>query len=335
MEDRPDFRATYERADSLSGVLSPTEYSRVIRDILTPLRAVYHRHRIPESAVTHIFISSAAYTEWVRDEVTAAVLEVAPGMIYGSLAMVGVSNDCVALLFGLDADGMVIAGTGSDILFRSSKEAPRLYQVGGDDWVAADSGSAFWIGLRGLRAAYTDLQSDSESVLLQRLHEHYNIKRTDPGYPRPLYGKLRELSIANAEMKKEIARFARPVCSAAERGDESARQIVLSEARELADQTVECVRKAYPQPPTEITIVQCGGVFRNELYRASFEQQFDGHLRYNDDYNTIVNWLMVPTATGAAVNLARVIRDDPMSLMSMDPSYRPLLIAMSPTTKIF
>ncbi|MFG2281573.1 BadF/BadG/BcrA/BcrD ATPase family protein [Streptomyces asoensis] len=326
VDDRTDVVDSYERSDSLSGVLSPSEYPRVMRSILAPLQNLYRKHGFPATTPTHIFISSAAYTQWVKDDIMSAILATARDMNLGRLEMVGICNDCVALVYGLDVDGMVIAGTGSDILFRSRGDRPVLRQVGGDDWVVSDQGSAFWIAMHALRVAYKDLRADNDSVLVQRLREHFGLRRVMPSQLDALYGKLRELSFADSDMKKEIARFARQVCNAAERGDEAARGIVLSEARELADSTMECIRKTYERLPAELTIAQCGGVFRNEFYRTSFDQQFDGHLRYNAEYTTSVNWLRVPTATSAALNLARIIRNDPEPLLSIDAAFRPLLV---------
>lgn len=324
----PTVIKAYEKNESLSGVLSPQEYSRVMRNILAPLPEVYRKHGVPKSTATCMMISTAAYTPWVRDEMLFAVVEGSRDLGIGEISTVGVCNDCVAFLFGLDVDGIVIAGTGSDILFRTRGPTSRLRQVGGDDWVVADQGSAFWIALRGLRVAYNDLRLDNDSALLQRLREHLNVRRDPIVDKGAIYGKLRELSFARPDMKKEIARFARQVCNAAERGDEHAREIVLGEARELADLSVECIRNTYDQIPETLSIAQCGGVFENVFYRTSFEQQFEGHFKFNNDHATSVSWQQVPTATRAALNLARVLRDDPELLLSIDAGFRPLLVPL-------
>jgi N-acetylglucosamine kinase-like BadF-type ATPase len=318
----------YEKNESLSGVLSPHEYPRVMRNILAPLSEVYRKHRVPKNAVTFMMISTAAYTPWIRDEVLSAVVEGSQDLGIGEFSTIGVCNDCVAFLYGLDVDGIVIAGTGSDILFRTRGATSRVHQVGGDEWVVADQGSAFWIALRGLRIAYNDLRLDNDSALLQRLREHLNVRRDPIADKGVIYGKLRELALGRPDMKKEIARFARQVCNAAERGDEHAREIVLGEARELADLCVECIRKTYAQVPETLSIAQCGAVFENVFYRTSFEQQFDGHFNFSRDRTMSVSWQQASTATRAALNLARVLRDNPEFLLSIDAGFRPLLVPL-------
>jgi N-acetylglucosamine kinase-like BadF-type ATPase len=324
----PTIIKAYEKNESLSGVLSPHEYSRVMRNILAPLSEAYRKHHVPKNSVTCMMISTAAYTPWVRDEMLAAVVGGSRDLGIGEFSTIGVCNDCVAFLYGLDVDGIVIAGTGSDILFRTHGPTSRVCHVGGDEWVVADQGSGFWIALRGLRVAYNDLRLDNDSPLLQRLREHFNVRRDPMADKEVMYGRLRELALGRPDMKKEIARFARQVCNAAERGDEDAREIVLGEARELADLVVECIRKAYPRIPDKLSIAQCGGVFENMFYRTSFEQQFEGHFNFSSERAMSVSWLQASTATRAALNLARVLRDDPELLLSIDAGFRPLLVPL-------
>ena len=111
--------------------------------------------------------------------------------------------------------------TGSTAIVRS--KAGELVQEGGHPWVAWLDGSGFWIGLNAIRSAYRDFASDTDSVLLQRFRQVYGL-RIDDG--RAFIAKLRDLAIADPNMKKEIARLAASVCDAAVKGDPAAEDIV-------------------------------------------------------------------------------------------------------------
>jgi N-acetylglucosamine kinase-like BadF-type ATPase len=244
----------------------------------------------------------------------------------GRIAAAGAANDAVSLLLGLDADGIIVAGTGSIVIIRSRDGG--LYQVGGQEWVACDDGSGFWIGLRSIRQAYRDLEAGVDSVLLQRLRQLYGIRPDDD---RRLIARLRDLSIADSNMKKEIARFAASVCAAAERGDAAAQNIVKAEAEELADVTAGALRRRYSLSELNagVGLVQCGSVLGNEFYRASFEAQLEMRLRSGVDQRAELRWRRVTTADEAAINLARSLRDSTEGMLALDLAYRPAVVRFS------
>ena len=104
--------ASYEVEDALSGSLVPGQYEHCLRNILAPLERYAGDHDT-DPAPTYVFISAAAFTPFVRDELIDAVRSVCPTLFGGATKAVGVANDAVTLLLGLHADGVVIAGTGS------------------------------------------------------------------------------------------------------------------------------------------------------------------------------------------------------------------------------
>ena len=113
------------------------------------------------------------------------------------------------------------------------------------------------LGCLQTRRAYGDLEAGIDSVLLQRLREQYGIQRTTTAAS---IEKLRDLAIADSNMKREIARFAASVCGAALRGDAEAQNIVKAEAEDLADVTAGALRRCYsstaPRVPESISTVR-------------------------------------------------------------------------------
>lgn len=313
---------SYEVAESLSGSLSPSEYVRTLRQILAPAEA----HLQLGGSSAHnivIFISAAGFAPSVREDFLDTLNDVIPAMMEGAVSAVGVANDAPSLLLGHEADGVIIAGTGSSVLVRSRDE--KFYQIGGHEWVVSDYGSGFWIGLRAIRRAYRDHEEDVKSVLLQRLTQVYGLRPEDE---RRLIAKLRDLAIADENMKPEIARFASAVCSAAERGDQPAQDIVKAEAEDLADVLAGALRRRFSHDELAVGLhlIQCGGLLSNEFYRVAFESQVEMRLRSGFDHPAHLSWARMNTGTAAAVNLARALDDDEHDLMRVETGFRPLIV---------
>ena len=128
-------------------------------------------------ASVNLFVSAAGYSPSVREDFMDAANEVVPTLLGGGIRVTGFANDATSLLLGHDADGVIIAGTGSNVLVRSRDG--ELHQIGGHEWVACDYGSGFWIGLNAIRRAYRDWEEGNDTVLLQRLHQEYGIREDD------------------------------------------------------------------------------------------------------------------------------------------------------------
>lgn len=320
--DGQDRSASYEVSDSLSGSLEPAKYGSCLVKLLAPLDS--HLERLGAlGQPIYLFISAAGFTPWVRDDFVDAMHEMLPDFGHGAIQAAGAANDAVTLLLGLEADGVVIAGTGSNVLVKGGDGT--IHQVGGHEWVACDYGSAFWIGLRAVRQAYRDLESGVDSVILQRLEQLYGLRPNDH---KRLTARLRDLAIADASMKKEIARFAASVCSAAERGDAEAQNIVKAEAEDLADVTAGALRRflAQGQIADGISLVQCGSVLANEFYRGAFESQIDMRLRTTDQRGSSLRWQRFTTGGEAAVRLAARLDGPVDELLNVDRLFRPAVV---------
>ena len=315
-----DHFRTYEVSDSLSGSLSPSEYAGTLKQILMPLEQFLQD--LPAGGQVAIFISAAGFTANFREDFLDAINEVAPHLLAGRLSSMGIANDAPTLSLGHEADAVVIAGTGSNVLVRAKDGT--LFQVGGHEWVASDYGAGFWIGLRAIRRAYRDHELDTKTVLLQRLTEEYGIRANDS---RRLIAKFRDLAIADANMKPEIARFAAPVCAAADRGDEASQDIVKAEAEDLADVLAGSLRRRFTHDELSqgVRIVECGGLLSNAFYQQGFRSQVEMRLR-SGDRQTGFDWNYVSTGTDAALHLAYLMQETERDLTSMPSEFRPLVV---------
>jgi N-acetylglucosamine kinase-like BadF-type ATPase len=321
--DGSDAVRQYEVGETLSGSMEPQRYEGRLRAILAPLEKAYEQLGVV-GLPTYLFIGAAAYTPRVRSVIRRALHRAVPLVAGPQVRVAGAANDVVTLLFGLRADGVVIAGTGSNVLIKSATGS--LLQIGGQEWVACDTGAGFWIGLRAIRQAYRDFEDGDDSVLLQRFREAYGVVKDD--HPA-LVATARRLAIAGPDMKKHIARFCVDVCRAAERGDLSAQSIVRAEAEELADRVAAGLRRAFDarQLSSGVSIVQCGSVVvGNDFYRATFERRVENDLR--SDTRPDVRWHPVSTGTDAAVSLARTLRASADELLDVAELHRPVVVPL-------
>ncbi|MET0144433.1 MAG: BadF/BadG/BcrA/BcrD ATPase family protein [Ilumatobacteraceae bacterium] len=315
--DPPGLVLQYEALATLDGSLSPKQYGETLRKVLA--RAAAQVLELPGCSV-HLFISAAGFSPPVRHEFLTALRNVMPDLLGDSVAAAGAANDGVSLMLAYESSLAVIAGTGSIVLVRSPEG---FRQVGGHDWVACDQGSGFWIGLRSIRRAFNDLDQGVDSVLLQRLYEHFGLPLDDD---ERLVAKAYDLAVAHASMKREIARFAASVCGAAERGDLVAQDIVKAEAEELADLTISAVRRFPPPGVTaDLTGVLCGGLLSNEFYRKAFDNQVAMRLSSTSPL-TAISWRQVNNGLDAAVVLATKLANSDLEFMSIDEDHRPVVV---------
>lgn len=98
----------------------------------------------------------------------------------GLCAELVVSNDVSPLILGAPPDAghiVVVCGTGSAFLATDGRSAPA--RVGGCEYLGSDEGSAFDLGLRGLRAAVSGLDGRGRPTTLSEL------LAADAGVPVP------------------------------------------------------------------------------------------------------------------------------------------------------
>lgn len=311
--------ATYESGDSLSGYLSPSFMSDTLQRMLAPLPRRLEDLGASSSDV-YLWISAAGYTESTRNNLIRAMEEALPAV--KQVRAIGCANDGISTLLGSHADGIVIAGTGSSTIIRS--KAGELVQAGGHEWVACDDGSGFWIGLSAIRTAYKDYATGMDSVLLQRFRQVYGIRGNGPAF----IAKLRDLAIADSNMKKEIARFAASVCDAADRGDPASQDIVKGHSEDLAEVSASLIRRQFSRSDLTagIAIIEVGGLLSNELYRSSFEAHLELRLRQGLNERAVVTWQRAVTATSHCIQLARDLQEGNMGFLKLPLAFRPAVV---------
>ena len=315
---------TYASNASLSGAIElkaiPDVLARVLSNLPARLQRLKTELSLTDIAI-HIWIGAAGFTPWTRSEFESAVMGI-PEKLDLHVAAIGVANDAVSLLLGSGAQGVIIAGTGSSVLVRSS-DGP-IKQSGGHEWVACDNGSGFWIGLCGIRAAFRDFEDcNGDSMLLPRLREAYGISEDDD---TDLIATIRRMAIANRVMKKNIAHFARFVCEAAERGDETAQDLVKSAAEDLADLTAQAIRRSikFDRHTGLLKFALCGSLLGNRSYRSSFEGQIK--TRLGSELYERIEWLPQLTGTNACFTLAEHLAkpNDPIDALP-DDQFQPVI----------
>lgn len=320
-EDSVDTIRHYETTSVLAGTTPPSMYASAVRDICS--RAESFVDEVDPDSAVYLFFAAAGFAHSTRDDFADAFEEVIPQLFGGRVAIAGIVNDGTGLLLGLHADATVIAGTGSTVMVRPDERSVRVF--GGHDWVGCDYGSGFWIGLSGIRQASKDFESGIESDLLERFREVYGVVR---GKDARFIARLRELAMADAEMKGEIAKFAASVCQAASRGDLSSQDIVKRECEELADVAASALRRSFP--PERLTLgvhlVQCGGLFSNDLYRTTFEKQLMLRLLNRDGSESKITWRRVETGRDAVLSLSHQLAEPHDALLTIDRQFAPLIM---------
>lgn len=311
----------FEVPDSLSGVLPRSEYAGAIRHIFAPIESYWHQHDVPDMPV-YVFFGAAGFAAASRSSFLEILHESLPDFLNGNIKAAGACNDTSALLWGHDADGAIVAGTGSNVLVRTRDG--QVHQAGGHDWVATDYGAGFWVGLEAIRQVARDLESAENTVLLNRFREVYGIFGEEES---DIIARFRALAVSDSRLKADIARFAAAVCSAAELGDLAAQNIVKNEAEDLADSVSRIIRRRFSQDDLSDrvpTLVQCGSLLANDFYRSAFESQVRMRLSPGREGETI-SWLRTKNGIEAVMNLAQRLPGDTSDLLEVSLTYRPAI----------
>jgi N-acetylglucosamine kinase-like BadF-type ATPase len=205
---------------------------------------------------------SPVTVEEVRSAFRAAVRR---SSLHGVVVL---TDDAVVPLLAAPLNGVGISGivgTGTILLARGT-DGP-LLQWGGYEYVLADQGGGFDIGLKGLRAgarAYDGRGPRTE--LLDCMQELY--EGDIPRIGADLAGR--------AHPKQRVAEFAKSVCLAADAGDAVAGQIVAEAATEIAEMfgiASRALAGAAERAAATGSVVACCGsyerVLRTELGRLA------------------------------------------------------------------
>lgn len=311
----------FEVAESISGMLAPTEYPATIHKIFAPIEEHLQKHCIAGMPF-YVFIGSAGFAASSRSHFEELLLKTIPSLLGGNIKVAGVTNDATSLLWGYEADAAIVAGTGSNVLVRDA--TGQVFQAGGHEWVATDHGSGFWIGLKATRQVASDLENDEDTVLLSHFGEAYGI---NPGDKKAVIEKFRSLAKPQLSQKTNIAHFAQAACVAAELGDEKAQNIVKAEAEKLADSVANLIIKHLDTAGLNrgLKIVQCGSLLANSHYQSVFEPHLKMRLTETPSGMHEISRIKTKTGVEAIMNLAKRLPGNLDDLLQAQPGLRPII----------
>ncbi len=155
----------------------------------------------------------------------------------------------------------LIAGTGCNAFGINAKG--ERWKASGWDYLLADEGSAYWIGLQGLRAAMRAYDGRGpETLLMQAVKDEYHLAEV-PDLLRVVY---------SPDFGKTItAAFARRVSACADKGDAAAQGILREAGEELALAANAVIRRL-GMADEEFDIGLTGGVSRSGgIVRKTFD----------------------------------------------------------------
>ena len=157
---------------------------------------------------------------------------------------------------------VVIGGTGSSA-FGVNEDNTRFKALGWD-YILADQGSGYWIGLEGVRAAIKAWDGRTDpSPLLDAMLEHYQLESPEDMLT---YAHSPEFD------KPHIARFAKHVSTCAIEHDDPIAQDILKRAGEELAQGACAVIKRLNLENKTFTVGKVGGAFRSgDLLNKPFE----------------------------------------------------------------
>lgn len=258
--------------------LSSNRSNAELREICADIFSTIEGHAMGDPAC--IWINAAGYSAASRYRLE--------GLLAAAIAhlnvRVGISNDGVGLILANDPELVVIiAGTGSVTMARNP--AGEVVTRGGDEWVVADYGSAFWIGLNGIRAAYRALEGGPETALLNSLLEHFSPLKDNDARPEARVAVreiARRLASLGTGTKPSIASFAPSVTRQAELGDDEAQKIVRQAVDELAGAAARVYRELAAQAEGRVVVPRfllSGSVgYRSPFYFEAFRASLDQFL---------------------------------------------------------
>ena len=169
--------------------------------------------------------------------VTGWIWQTLGPMLRGDLVVCGDVEIALDAAFPGEAGVLVIAGTGSNTLGRTSKG--ELVNVGGWGPLLADEGSGHWIGLRALRAAIREHDEQGSSKLLTALAAPWKAETLE-----------QVVEIAHSTPPPDFAALTRTVVDAAMEGNRLAQSVLLGGGRALGEDASLALRKVLALEPT-------------------------------------------------------------------------------------
>jgi glucosamine kinase len=221
---------------------------------------------VPITEVASTCVGTAGNT---ISTVTGWIWQTLGPMLRGDLVVCGDVEIALDAAFPGEAGVLVMAGTGSNTLGRTSKG--ELVTVGGWGPMLADEGSGHWIGLRALRAAIREHDEQGKSKLLTALAAQWKVDTLEL-----------VVEAAHTVPPPDFAALTRTVVEMAEKGNPLAQSVLLGGGRALGEDASLALRKVLAlEPAAPRRVAFTGSVLENiaavrEAMMAEIEREHPG-----------------------------------------------------------
>jgi N-acetylglucosamine kinase-like BadF-type ATPase len=221
---------------------------------------------VPLTKVASTCVGTAGNT---ISTVTGWIWQTLGPMLRGDLVVCGDVEIALDAAFPGEAGVLVMAGTGSNTLGRTSKG--ELVTVGGWGPLLADEGSGHWIGLRALRAAIREHDEQGSSKLLTALAAQWKAETLE-----------QVVEIAHTVPPPDFAALTRTVVDSATEGNRLAQSVLLGGGRALGEDASLALRKVLAlEPAAPRRVAFTGSVLENiamvrDAMSAEIEREHPG-----------------------------------------------------------
>jgi N-acetylglucosamine kinase-like BadF-type ATPase len=215
---------------------------------------------------------------WLRNALSSRV--------GGKLLLCGDDEIALDAAFPGKSGVLIIAGTGSNVLARTS--GGERVNVGGWGPTLSDEGSAYWIGLEGLRSGFRAVDRGERMLFLEMVADLWHAD-----------GPWKIVERAHSNPPPDFAALAPIVAACAEKGDGLSFLVLADAGRRLADAAVLAYRKLRLLDPDVSTfagiaftggVLSSGQIVRTEMLE-SLRRQLPGVPILNEPVDPVMGAL--------------------------------------------
>jgi glucosamine kinase len=245
-------------------------------DILLKIEELFQK--IEKAQVENVYLSLTGLNGKVHS--VAQIGELAKK--YTNCKTVAVCDDGLAWNLGAlnGADGAIIAAGGGAVAVGRNRD--EFSHIDGKGFELGDQGSAYWIGLKGLRFAIKSLEGRAENTKIIELAQDH-------------FGNLLELphrKLTANELHTECIQLAEKIFLLIEH-DKVATSILEEAATELA---LSALAAAEQVELTDKKITAVGGLFKNDWFAQKFREKVlnnDPHAEVVDSLGDAIDGLLL------------------------------------------
>lgn len=243
--------------------INKADLKTAIDNVIKALNQMTHKY--PPDKIVYIYIALAGGLERDKKKTTEIKKHLvnSPELSWLSSKDLLIEGDHKAAFFSgtEQEDGvLVIAGTGS-IAIGWNRGEEKI--TGGWDYLVGDNGSGFWLGQKALQA----IASSYDGLIPKTLFHQLILKKLNIKTEADLLRKVYQ-----PQAVKIIASLASVINTAAEKGDKSAKKILIQAANELAlraNLTIHKLNFTHKKFP----LVLVGGVFKSKIVLSQVKKE--------------------------------------------------------------